>query len=277
MITIILINHYSGESLAGAIEIDNSNTDKMLGVNLDDRWQKPQGFLWYSKQLEPKIKRQSTRPNLSLLQKIEPHDQRIESLKQQFNKAQRIALDNPILENVIVAQKLQQQIMEKAQKFATMWQLATLLDHQLTNINEPVNSLHKKLYEEKLAQNNSAKLKNLAKDWGLILQIDNNCSYSKAFIPIVQQFAAKHKFQLLFVSNSPQFEDRQDIETVKDTGLLNKLNPENIVPVLYLIESSGRKIYPIARGLISEDKIIDNIMTIDLHYQKLLGLKVNHE
>ncbi|SPP24364.1 conjugal transfer protein [Orientia tsutsugamushi] len=61
------------------------------------------------------------------------HDYRIEELKEQFNRAQRIALDNPTLENVIIAQRLQKQIMEKSHKFATMWQLATLLDYQLIN------------------------------------------------------------------------------------------------------------------------------------------------
>ncbi|KJV73742.1 F plasmid transfer operon family protein [Orientia tsutsugamushi str. UT76] len=34
------------------------------------------------------------------------HDHRIEELKEQFNRAQRIALDNPTLENVITAQRL---------------------------------------------------------------------------------------------------------------------------------------------------------------------------
>lgn len=64
-----------------------------------------------------------------------------------------------------------------------MWQLATILDHQLSNINEPTNSLHKRLYEEKQGQKNDYKLKKLAKNWGLILQIATNCAYCKAFAP----------------------------------------------------------------------------------------------
>ena len=121
-------------------------------------------------------------------------------------------------------------------------------------------------------QENDYKLKKLAKNWGLILQIDNLCSYCQVFAPIVKQFANKYGFQLIFVSNSETNSKTrlQGISIIKDTGLLKTLNPENIVPVLYLVESSGKQIYPITRNIINEDKIIENIMAIDSHYQKLL-------
>ncbi|SPR02895.1 conjugal transfer protein [Orientia tsutsugamushi] len=209
----------------------------------------PTGFLWYND-------KHGHEPNNSSSKLMSSaHDHRIEELKEQFNRAQRIALDNPTLENVITAQRLQKQIMEKAHKFATMWQLATLLDYQLINANEPSNSLHRKLYQEKSEQKNDLKLKNIAKNWGLILQVKQDCLLCKAFMPIVQGFANKYAFQLLAVS--------------KNNELLNKLNPKHIVPVLYLVASDGKKIYSVARSIISEDKIIDNILAIDRYYHKL--------
>ncbi|EER22295.1 MULTISPECIES: conjugal transfer protein TraF [spotted fever group] len=237
--------------------------------HIRQKWQeKPKGFLWYNEQLVQKIK-ESQYSDLKLLLKEspEPHDRRIESLKQKFNRAQRKALDNPTLENVIKAQRLQKQIMEKSQKFATMWQLASLMDYQLTNSFEPANSLHKRLYQEKLEQNSSQRLRDLSKNFGLIFQVSNQCSYCHAFLPIVQQFTAKYGFQLLLVSSDGA--NFQNIKTSKDTGLLQRLNPKQIVPVLYLVESSGNRIYPIARGIISEDKMIENILAIDQNYQKL--------
>ncbi|KJV54478.1 F plasmid transfer operon family protein [Orientia tsutsugamushi str. Kato PP] len=209
----------------------------------------PTGFLWYND-------KHGHEPNNSTSKLMNlAHDHRIEELKEQFNRAQRIALDNPTLENVITAQRLQKQIMEKAHKFATMWQLATLLDYQLINANEPSNSLHRKLYQEKSEQTNDSKLKNIAKNWGLILQVKEDCLLCKAFMPIVHGFANKYAFQLLAVS--------------KNNELLNKLNPKHIVPVLYLVASDGKKIYSVARSIISEDKIIDNILAIDRYYHKL--------
>ncbi|QES96052.1 conjugal transfer protein TraF [Orientia tsutsugamushi] len=209
----------------------------------------PTGFLWYN----DKHGHELTESTSKLISNA--HDHRIEELKEQFNRAQRIALDNPTLENVIIAQRLQKKIMEKAHKFATMWQLATLLDYQLINAHEPSNSLHRKLYQEKSEQKNDSKLKNIAKNWGLILQVKEDCLLCKAFMPIVQCFANKYAFQLLAVS--------------KNNELLNKLNPKHVVPVLYLVASDGKKIYAVARGIISEDKIIDNILAIDRYYHKL--------
>ncbi|WP_371223455.1 conjugal transfer protein TraF [Orientia tsutsugamushi] len=209
----------------------------------------PTGFLWYNDKHDHELNNSSSKLMSGT------HDHRIEELKEQFNRAQRIALDNPTLENVITAQKLQKQIMEKAHKFATMWQLATLLDYQLINAHEPANSLHRKLYQEKSEQENDSKLKNIAKNWGLILQVKQDCLLCKAFMPIVQGFANKYAFQLLAVS--------------KNNELLNKLNPKHVVPVLYLVASDGKKIYAVARGIISEDKIIDNILAIDRYYHKL--------
>ncbi|WP_109227377.1 conjugal transfer protein TraF [Orientia tsutsugamushi] len=209
----------------------------------------PTGFLWYNDKHGHELDDSTSK----LMRRA--HDHRIEELKEQFNRAQRIALDNPTLENVITAQRIQKQIMEKAHKFATMWQLATLLDYQLINANEPSNSLHRKLYQEKSEQENDSKLKNIAKNWGLILQVKQDCLLCKAFIPIVQSFANKYAFQLLAVS--------------KNNELLNKLNPKHVVPVLYLVASDGKKIYAVARSIISEDKIIDNVLAIDRYYHKL--------
>ncbi|WP_371222204.1 conjugal transfer protein TraF [Orientia tsutsugamushi] len=220
-----------------------------LSIELATANSLPTGFLWYND-------KHGHEPNNSTSKLINlAHDHRIEELKEQFNRAQRIALDNPTLENVITEQRLQKQIMEKAHKFATMWQLATLLDYQLINANEPANSLHRKLYQEKSEQENDLKLKNIAKNCELILQVKQDCLLCKAFMPIVQGFANKYAFQLLAVS--------------KNNELLNKLNPKHIVPVLYLVASDGKKIYAVARSIISEDKIIDNILAIDRYYHKL--------
>ncbi|QES96756.1 conjugal transfer protein TraF [Orientia tsutsugamushi] len=220
-----------------------------LSIELATANSLPTGFLWYNDKHGHELDESTSKLMRSA------HDHRIEELKDQFNRAQRIALDNPTLKNVITAQRLQKQIMEKAHKFATMWQLATLLDYQLINANEPSNSLHRKLYQEKSEQKNDFKLKNIAKNWGLILQVKQDCLLCKAFIPIVQSFANKYAFQLLAVS--------------KNNELLNKLNPKHVVPVLYLVASDGKKIYAVARSIISEDKIIDNILAIDRYYHKL--------
>ncbi|WP_342257179.1 conjugal transfer protein TraF [Rickettsia endosymbiont of Aspidapion aeneum] len=268
----LLINDWSNHAFAGTMELDSSNKNEMIRFNVNNQfWQQPQGFLWYNEDhvYKPEILKFS-QDKKKQEPELEPYNQRIEALKKEFNRAQRKALDDPTLENVIIAQRLHKQILEKSHKFATMWQLATILDYKLVNMDEPVNSLHKKLYEVRQEEENSKKLRFLAKDWGLILQVNQGCEYCHAFTPIVLEFANKYKFQLLFVSNDG--ENFEYIKTTRDTGLLSRLNPTNLVPVLYLVDSSGKQIYPVARGIISEDKIAKNILLIVQHYN---GLKVS--
>ncbi|QWB86736.1 hypothetical protein JRD95_00790 [Rickettsia parkeri] len=98
IITMVLI-HWQEKSFAGTVELDSSNINSMTRVNLyNNIWQQPKGFLWYNEQLEQQSnKLPVAQSKLSLKLKsesvIEPHDERIESLKQQFNRAQRKALD----------------------------------------------------------------------------------------------------------------------------------------------------------------------------------------
>ena len=268
----LLINDWSNHAFAGTMELDSSNKNEMIRFNVNNQfWQQPQGFLWYNEDhaYKPEILKFSQEKKKQEPE-LEPYDERIDALKKEFNRAQHKALDDPTLENVIIAQRLHKQILEKSHKFATMWQLATILDYKLVNMDEPVNSLHKKLYEVRQEEENSEKLRFLAKNWGLILQVNQGCEYCYAFTPIVVEFANKYKFQLLFVSNDG--ENFEHIKTTRDTGLLSRLNPTNLVPVLYLVDSSGKQIYPVARGIISEDKIAENILLVVQHHN---GLKVN--
>ncbi|WP_051965340.1 conjugal transfer protein TraF [Rickettsia tamurae] len=266
IIALLLINHWSKQSFAGTITSDINNVHKMTEVNLNNNiWQQPQGFLWYNDQQVEETNKLPSHDASSLLHLKqesynEPYDQRIKDLKQKFNRAQRQALDNPTLTNVIIAQRLHKQILDKSHQFATMWHLASLLDYRLTNIHEPANSLHKRLYEIRQDTENSEKLRFLAKNWGLILQVNQDCNYCHAFSPIVREFADKYGFQLLLVSNNG--ENFTNLRTIKDTGLLNKLNPAHFIPVLYLVASRGTQIYPVARGIISEDKISENILAV---------------
>ncbi|KJV92160.1 F plasmid transfer operon family protein [Rickettsia bellii str. RML Mogi] len=270
IILLLLINDWSNHAFAGTIDLNANSINKMIGLDLASNNEvkdstQPKGFLWYNEDhaYKPEILKFS-QDQKKQEPELELYDQRIEALKKEFNRAKRKALDDPTLENVIIAQRLHKQILEKSYKFATMWQLATLLDYSLTNENIPANSLHKKLYEIRQDKDSSQKLRFLAKNWGLILQVNQGCNYCQAFIPIVREFADKYGFQLIFVSNS---ETRfQGIPTIKDTGLLQTLNPAKLVPVLYLIDSSGIQIYPVARGIISEDKIAENILLVIQHY-----------
>lgn len=131
---LILINHSLNNAFAATVDLNSGSVKKMTDLELVRQLQygnQPQGFLWYNEdQLEKQhTLKQRTLESIAPKLNQELYDQRIENLKQQFDKAKRQALDNPTLTNVMIAQRLHKQILDKSHKFATMWQLATLLDY----------------------------------------------------------------------------------------------------------------------------------------------------
>ena len=233
----------------------------------------PEGFLWYNENLPKKAETQQKetakqRDNLEH-PPINDWGQRLENLKQRLEQAEKKALDNPTLANVLQAQRLQKLVVDKAEKFATMWQLAALIDAKLINFEEHSNSLHQKLQEQKNAKQDDDRLKNIAQSWGMVLQFDAGCPICHTFAPIIKELAEKYGFQILAVSKTG--EDFLDMPGGIDTGFLvnSGLNPEKLVPVLYLMSSDGRMIYPIARGLTEQSKIIENIMLLSQNHQRL--------
>ena len=72
------------------------------------------------------------------------------------------------------------------------------------------NVLHRSVQEEVENKEMSAKLTKLAKDWGLVVQVQKDCAHCHAFAPIVKKFANEYGFQLLAASASG--EDFENIE-----------------------------------------------------------------
>jgi conjugal transfer pilus assembly protein TraF len=244
----------------------------MLGISANSYgYHYPTGFLWYNKAVNEKDTKdkQLSKEGKPDSKALKPWDQNIEALKHKFEEAQRKALDNPTLANVIAVQRIQKEIMAKSSKFAIMWQLATLMDYGLFSQDSPNSSLHKKLYDVKQEQQNITRIKQIAKDFGLVIQVSTKCQYCHSLAKIVKEFARQFGFQLLAVST--EGDDFLGILGARDNGIFASLNlnPEMVVPVLYLMSKSGRKIYPVARGVVNQQQIIENIIMLDKYYQRL--------
>ncbi|HJD59645.1 MAG TPA: conjugal transfer protein TraF, partial [Rickettsia endosymbiont of Omalisus fontisbellaquei] len=186
------------------------------------RNEKHLGFLWYNEENIEIPENQKDKANSGQIEtknsNIAPYKQRIKDLKEQFDDASLRAIDNPTLENVLMAQRLQKKIINKSEDFGMMWYLASLIDPQLTDDNSATNSLDRKLRQEYLDKKNNRKLHIIAENWGVVLQINTKCTFCEIFAPIVKGFAGKYGFQLIAVSENGK--DYQGIKGVKDTGIL---------------------------------------------------------
>jgi hypothetical protein len=81
------------------------------------------------------------------------------------------------------------------------------------------------------------------------------------------EFARKYGFQLLAANKKG--EDFKGIKGITDNGEMLIFNPTRETPLLYLIKSNGREVFPISRGINSADQILINIKNIDKHIKRL--------
>lgn len=245
--------------------------------NKHDWQENPEGFLWYNEEVGIT---NNTKPNRPIQKKEDLNNNkiseltpRLDRLKQNFDIALKVAIDNPSYENVTNAQRLQNEIFVKSQEFAKIWQLVSLLDPSLSNKDMPSNVLQKRIYDENKKITNQQQLREISKNWGLIVQVSFNCNYCKTFAPIVKDFAMANGFQVVAASSSGS--SFEGIGGIKSGSFLNQLNPAMEVPVLYLVSSDSKYIYPVARGIINEDEIGNNILAIHAYHMKTQSTKYN--
>lgn len=227
--------------------------------------QKPRGFMWYTneplnKKADTEIPPGDSAHKTKPVSKEEAARQRNDALKQKLNGAIQVVLDNPTLDNAIAAQRMQKLVMDRSTDVSKAWVLAALLDAGLVNPDMNPNVLHQEVAQKDQTNQTLMIFKEMAKEWGLFFYVMDRCVYCKKFVPIVKDIQDEIGFQVLAISadgkNYGPFEGR------KDTGLFDRLNPEGLAPVLYLVHQDGKRIYPVARGLTDAGKIKRNILLI---------------
>ena len=229
-----------------------------------------EGFNWYNE--KPKTIKETV--NIKQQQVSEPqeevlpeYEKNIRSLQDQYRAAHRKALDNPTQENILAELKFEKEMMRKSQIYGERRVVIGMMDSQFTDMKSHSNVLHKRVQEQVAAKETFEQLLKLSQEWGLILQIEDECAHCHVFSPIVLEFAQKHKFELLAANKSGN--DFNGIEGVLDNGEMLIFNPVRETPMLYLVKSDGKEVFPISRGINTEDQIIINIKNIDKHIRRL--------
>ena len=148
-----------------------------------------------------------------------------------------IAVDNPTLQNVMRAQRIQKIVMDKAEALAQQWVRVALVDDTLESENP--NHLHRTIQKQEKEKNQLKILQEMAQNFGLFFYVQESCVYCQTFLPIVKELSQETGFQVLAISNSGQ--NFGPFEGAPDTGLLDFLNPKKISPTLFLVSRDGKK------------------------------------
>ena len=163
--------------------------------------------------------------------------------------------------------KIEKEMMDKSNHYGKRRVAVAMMNAEFTNMEGHSNVLHRKVQEQVEEREDAKKLRALSQDWGLILQVAEECPHCHTFAPIVAGFAREHGFELLAASKEGA--DFASIEGVRDRGQMVVFNPGRETPVLYLLKSDGKEVIPVARGVHATEQIIANIKMIDQQVRKL--------
>lgn len=229
-----------------------------------------EGFNWYNEKPETQEKKVDDEESNTLVENEEElpqYEKNIRALQKKHEQAHRQALDDPTPENLLVELKLEKEMMNKSRVYAEKKVAIAMLDSQFTNMKQHNNVLHRRVQEQVDSAEMTKKLAKLSNNWGLVVQVQEECPHCHAFAPIVLEFAKTYGFELLAATNDGR--DFYGIEGVLDAGKMVTFNPNRETPTLYLLKKDGSEVLPISRGINSDDQIINNIIAIDKHVRRL--------
>ena len=210
---------------------------------------KAEGWFWYEefKKQQPNDQEYITDP----VAIIDAYQKRLDfSLKQ--------ALVAPTIDNVANYLQMQQQLFRNSHNFATTWKRTLMYYPELDpTVKHPISHLGKQIYLSEHEKYINSKLKDAAKDYGLIFFFQSKCVYCHEMATTVKNFAESYNWEVL-----PVTLDGKGVPTYPDAkannGISDKLNIY-AVPAIMLTNHSTNDVIPITFGLISEQELIDRI------------------
>ena len=219
------------------------------------------GWYWFDDPAHKQIKNGTEQPNQE-----SDATKNVENARKMIKQALDKAIVDPTPENVEQYIALQNQMSERANKFANTWQQVLLNRPELNySISHPTNNVALQVYHENESKDKDAALEQFAQHSGLFFFYRSTCPYCQRFAPILKHFAEAHHIVVIPITmdgiSLPEFPDSK-----QDSGQAEKFRV-TVEPSLYAVDPLTQKAYPVAYGLTSETELQNNIYNIMTHYQ----------
>jgi conjugal transfer pilus assembly protein TraF len=202
-------------------------------------------------------------------EKKQTPSQEVEAIKKTFEQKLHKALMKLDLASANELQEYQQQILERSEKLGELMQLATLYNDKInSNIANPTSHYARQVVQQQQLAKQIAQIQQLASSYGLVYFHKKDCQFCQIFSPIVSNFAKHFGFEVMAVSidgsSNPYFSNNQF-----DNGLAEMMNISS-VPALIAFDTENNRYFPIAKGAVSEDEIMNNISLL-LNTQEVIN------
>jgi len=218
---------------------------------------KAEGWVWFEE--EKKSDKDQPIREKSYQEGRDP-EKELDAFKRDFERKLKIATWDPTPENVLAFQKMQFIALEKSVEFGRVWQQNLLANPYLDSTIHSLpssqygNEIQKHIYQ----QEKEAFLRSLAKEHGLLFFYQGLKLTSQASAEIIRNFANKYDFKLYGVAV-----DETIIAEIENQASAKNLIEQfniSIFPSLYIVDPENNRLYPIAYGMVSQDKIEENIL-----------------
>ncbi|MCH9625622.1 MAG: hypothetical protein S4CHLAM123_07980 [Chlamydiales bacterium] len=230
--------------------------NQSLSAGYHDR--RAEGWAWYEdKKQEVPAKKENPASSNEEIQQIR------QNLEEKLSKA----ILNPTDENVLVYMKEQMKWVEKSSDFASAWAHLLLSNPYLdqTVTGRPVSQYGLQFHKNQALEKRDQIIASLTKNHGLIFFYEGSNPVSMHVAEVVQEFSEKYGWEVLNVSVDEVVLEQLH-NTKKDNGISKKMEIA-LFPALVVVDPRNDIVHPIAFGLVSIDKIEENIM---LQFQEVM-------
>jgi conjugal transfer pilus assembly protein TraF len=218
--------------------------------------QRYRGWLWFEN--KPTNKNDVTRGKMKELYKSEqpvnnitPEEAKaeIEQFTKELEELKFMMLARPTPENVKAYRDKEKAMWTHAETLHDSWDMANLLyPEQRDLINNPVNVHGVKAKREITAQEDGVKIRNLAKQFDLVLFFDSNCRYCQLLSPVLKSFGEKYGFNIDAISKDGT--KHEYFKTANVPSLIEKLGITGF-PTVIAISHDSETAFELIRGYVS--------------------------
>ena len=219
----------------------------------EDVWKNPdRGFLFYGEKKLDEAK--------------DPKEfETVEELKFEAQRRLNVAVMNPTESNLKAYLEINTLMLEKSSQFAQRWK-ETLwanpgFDHTVVHPNANFAQVALK---DKTKQEKEAALTQLAQSSGLVILVQNDCSFCGLMAPVIHRLQEESGFNVLAVTIKGGIP--QEWPAAKpDNGIVKRLmtlsgSVPTVTPAIFLVDRKGEKAQLIASGALSLEDLKDRLV-----------------
>lgn len=186
---------------------------------------------------------------------------RYKALQKALEEARIVAVMSPTIENVRAYLELEASVLRDASRFADVAKRVAWMSPELdpSAQTRPSATFAVDVYERQQVAERRAQLAGLAREHIVLFIFRGDCPYCHAFAPVLKAFEQRYGLQVSAVSTDggvlPEFPQPRG-----DNGISQALKVQQ-VPALFLAHPASGRIVPLGFGVMSENELVERIVT----------------